>query len=142
MDLEGTVSSEISEVRQSKTNTVWLHLHVESKKNNNNKTPSSQYREQTGGCQRWGGGQVGKTGKGSQKVQTFQLQKPWGWNVWQTTIVNNTVLHIWKLLRVDLKSFHHKKKKSINIYVDRHYLIMWSLPNIYKYWIIMLYTWN
>ena len=26
------------------------------------------------------------------------------------TIVNNTVLHIWKLLRVDLKSSHHKKK--------------------------------
>lgn len=34
MDLEGTVTSETSEVRQSETNPVWLHLYVESKKGN------------------------------------------------------------------------------------------------------------
>ena len=33
------------------------------------------------------------------------------------TIVNNTVLHIWKLLRVDLKSYH-KKKILLTVYGD------------------------
>ena len=48
MDLEGIKLSEIS---QTKTNTVWSHLHVESKKH-----PQTQLREQTGGHQRWEGG--------------------------------------------------------------------------------------
>ena len=35
------------------------------------------------------------------------------------TIVKNTVLYIWKLLRrVDFKSSHHKKKKSVTMYRD------------------------
>ena len=29
------------------------------------------------------------------------------------TIVNNTVLYVWKLPRVELKSSHHKKKKIV-----------------------------
>lgn len=34
-------------------------------------------------------------------------------------IVNSTMLHIWKLLRVDLKCSCHKKKKIVPIYDDR-----------------------
>ena len=32
------------------------------------------------------------------------------------TIVNNTVLYTWKLLKVELKNYHHKKmeKKGVN----------------------------
>ena len=56
MDLEGIMLSEIS---QRKKNTVWYHLHVESKKHNKlvNKTIKKQthkYREQASGYQ-WGG---------------------------------------------------------------------------------------
>ena len=55
MDLEGIMLSEIS---QRKTNTVWYHLYVESKKYNKlvNITKQKQthsYREQTSGYQ-WG----------------------------------------------------------------------------------------
>ena len=31
------------------------------------------------------------------------------------TIVNDAVLHIWILLRVDPKCSHHKKKKSVTM---------------------------
>lgn len=54
---------------------------------------------------------IGKMGKGGQKAQASS----WKINIWDVimynmvNIVNNTVLNIWKLLRVDLKSFHHKK---------------------------------
>ena len=34
------------------------------------------------------------------------------------TRVNYTVLHIWKLLRVDLKSSFHKKKYPVALYSD------------------------
>ena len=62
MDLEGIILSEIS---QTKTNTAWSHLCVESKKQNGwiNKAKQKQthkYREKNGGYQRgrgWGDGQ-------------------------------------------------------------------------------------
>ena len=40
-------------------------------------------------------------GGGSQKVQTssYKMNKSWGCNVQHGDMVNNTILHIWKLLR-------------------------------------------
>ena len=59
------------------------------------------------------------------------------------TVVNNTILPVWKLLR-DLKNSHYKKKTFVAIYGDKCQLdFLWqSFPNIHKYWIIMLYTQN
>ena len=60
-------------VRQRETNTVWYHLHVESKKYNElvNKTKKKQthrYGEQTSGYQ-WGEGRE-NIGVGESEVQT------------------------------------------------------------------------
>ena len=59
MDLEGIMLSKIS---QRKTNTVWFHLYVQSKKpkkwtNIIKQKQSYRYVERTGGCQKgdvWG----------------------------------------------------------------------------------------
>ena len=53
----------LSEISQRKPNTVWLHLYVESKKQNKWTNITKQklthrYREQTGGYQ-WGKGRGG-----------------------------------------------------------------------------------
>lgn len=37
--------------------------------------------------------------------------------MYSTVTVVNTALYIWKLLRVDLTSSHHKKKNFVNMYV-------------------------
>ena len=34
------------------------------------------------------------------------------------TLVNNTVLHIWNLLRIDLKTFSSQEKKGVTIHGD------------------------
>ena len=53
--------------KTEKTNTVWYHLHVESKKYdklmNITKKQTHRYREQTSGYQ-WGGGGMAKRGRG------------------------------------------------------------------------------
>ena len=69
MDLEGIILSEIS---QTKTNTVWYHLYMESKKYNKlvnitKKRETHRYREQTNGCQ-CGGGGGGNTGVGKWEI--------------------------------------------------------------------------
>ena len=59
------------------------------------------YREEIGGCLRQGLG-MDKMGKQSQKVQISSYTINTSWDVMynaQITINNNTVLHIWKLLR-------------------------------------------
>lgn len=50
--------------------------------------------------QRWGWG-IGKMGGGCQKVQTSgcKINESWGCMCNMVTIVNNTLSHIWKLLR-------------------------------------------
>lgn len=48
-------------------------------------------------------------GEESQKVQTFSSKISHGDVMYSLAIIVNTVLHNWKLLRVDLKSFHHEK---------------------------------
>ena len=49
-------------------------------------------------------------GKGGHKVQTFSCKVSHG-NVMYSmmNIVNNVISNIWKFLRVNLKSSHHKK---------------------------------
>ena len=59
------------------------------------------------------------------------------------TTVNNIILHMWKLLRDDILKVLITRKTFCN------YICWWMLTRfmviilqIYKYWIIVLYTWN
>ena len=58
------------------------------------------------------GGGVGKIGEGGQKVQmsSYKLNKSWGIMYSTATVVNNTVSHIWKLLREILNVLTTGKK--------------------------------
>ena len=61
-----------------------------------------------------GGGMGDKTGEGGQKVQSASYRISHGGVMYSSvTPVNNTVLHIWKLLRVNLESSHHKEENSV-----------------------------
>ena len=67
MDLEGIL---LSEINQTKTNTVCYHLYVESKKENKLvnvaiKKQTYRYREQTRGKQEWGGQDRGRRLRGT-----------------------------------------------------------------------------
>ena len=77
-------------MRQRKTNAIWSHFYVKSENIQTNKLIDLENRLRLG---REG---VGKTGKSSEKVQT---SSPGDIMNSIVTIVNNTVLHIWKLLR-------------------------------------------
>ena len=70
MDLEGIMLSEIS---QRKTNSVWYHLYVESKKERKKELIDTE----VGGRQRQG------LGEGGQKVQNsiYKINKSWGFHV-------------------------------------------------------------
>ena len=57
-------------------------------------------------------------------------------------MVNNTILHIWKLLREYILIVFITGKNCICVVIDLTRFIMVIIYNIYKYWIIMLYTWN
>ena len=67
--------------------------------------------EQIDDCQRWGV-EGGQKCEGNQRVCicSYKMNKSWGCNEQHGKCRNNTVLYIWKLLRVDLKNSHHKKK--------------------------------
>lgn len=53
-------------------------------------------------------------GEGSQKAQISNYKISPGDEIYSMmTRLNNTVLYIWKLLRVDLKSPQHKRKISL-----------------------------
>ena len=59
---------------------------------------------------------VGKMGEGSQKVQTssYKVNKSWDVIYSMVTIVNNTVLYIWRLLRdYILKVLITRKKNNV-----------------------------
>ena len=102
MDLEGIILSEIS---QRKTNTVWYHLPVESKRGELTEAGS---RLVGPGAERWG-----KRGDVGQSIN-FQLWDESG-NLMYTmvVIVNNILLYSWKLLSIDIKSSPHKKEMVI-----------------------------
>lgn len=54
-----------SEINQAKTNTVWSHLYVESKKKNHKKSKHDSKKQKTNGCKKVvGGGRVGEIGEG------------------------------------------------------------------------------
>ena len=65
-----------------------------------NKQTKNKLIEHTGGCQRQGVGEVGKTGEGGQKVQTSSYIGDVMYNM--VTIVNNTVLNIWESSRENI----------------------------------------
>ena len=74
----------LNKIGQIKTNTVLLHLHVESKKQNTpTKNQTHKYGEETGDCQRGGGLGVDKMGKGHQKelISSYKINESWGYNV-------------------------------------------------------------
>ena len=74
MDFEGIMLSEVS---QTKTNTVWYYLYVESK-NQENKTPKLLENESMIVT-----GNHGKMGEDGQKIQTssYKINKSWECNV-------------------------------------------------------------
>ena len=55
-----------------------------------------RYREQIGGCLRWGVGVRTKWGEGDQNVCTssYKINKSWRYNYSMVTVMNNTVLYI------------------------------------------------
>ena len=58
--------------------------------------------------------------EGSQKIQSTSHRISHGGVMYSSvTPVNNTALHIWKLLRVNLESSHHKEENSVTVYDDR-----------------------
>ena len=100
MDLEGYLLSEIS---QTKTNTVWYHLHAASIQDKLRET------KENGGC-KWRG-----VGNGEMLVKGYKLPltrciDPRDRIQGMVIIVNSAVLYTWKLLRVELKYSHHKKE--------------------------------
>ena len=66
MDLEGIMINEISEAEKDKYPDLTFIWKLKMKAKTKNWT--YRYREQIGGCQRWGW--MGKMGKGGQKVKT------------------------------------------------------------------------
>ena len=82
MEWEGIM---LSEIRQKKTNTVWYHFYVESKKHNKlvtrtKKKQIHRYREQTSGCQ-WekGRGHIRMGAKGA----IMRYMKSGMWTLWK-----------------------------------------------------------
>lgn len=56
-----------------------------------------------------GNGEVGETGKGCQKVQTYCFRVSSGDTIYIImTIANNIIVYTSKLLRVDLKNYRKK----------------------------------
>ena len=92
MELEGIMLSEISQTE--KTNTVWSHLYVESKKTELIETENSLV------VARGGSWEVNERSEGGWRVQTFRYEiSPRDVMYSTATKVNNTILFIWKLLR-------------------------------------------
>lgn len=90
-----------------------------------------------------GGGK--RNGWRGSKCTNLQLQLGHGDITYNTVMTaNNTVLHIWKLQRIDLQSPHHKKKKSVCDYVWQILigLTVVIIQDIYTYQIFMLYIWH
>ena len=109
MDLEGILLSEIS---QRKIKHVLLTCGIWILKRNEKQNQVHRHSKWVGGCWRRGLGKRVEMSEGSQKAQTSndQISNSWGYDIHHTAIINNSVLCIWKLLRENLKSSHHKKK--------------------------------
>ena len=102
MDLMGIMLSEISQTKKDKCQMISLIYGIFKKK----------YRligtENRLVVARGRGWKVGEMGEEAQKVQTssYRINKSCGHNIQQGTRVNNTVLHIWKLLRKYISFWH------------------------------------
>ena len=100
------------------------------------KTQASRYREQTD-RQGWMQVKRSKRGKGT----NFHLYNEQVMVMYSmTTIVNNTVFYFWKLLRINLESSHHKKKKCNHVWwqIITRLTVVIILKYINR---ILLYTW-
>ena len=67
MDLEGVMLSEISHTERQMISLMW-NLKIQKTNDQTKQNETHGYREQIGGCQKWGG--VSKMGERGQKVQT------------------------------------------------------------------------
>ena len=66
-----------------------------------------------------GGGKGDKTNEESQKVQSASYRISHGGVMYSSVTPVNTVLHIWKLLRVKRESSHQKEENSVTVYDDK-----------------------
>ena len=67
----------MKKVRERKTNILWFHLYVESRK-----IPTHRKRDQICGPQRWGvvGRELAEAGQ-KVSVSSYRIYKYWGYNV-------------------------------------------------------------
>ena len=97
------------EINPRKTNAVWPHLNVESNNNHDEQNINTENRLVVSRRGLWVGSQHLRSGLKGTDLQVYINHG----NITQSmvvTIVNNSVLHTWKLQRLDLKSSHHKKE--------------------------------
>ena len=96
----------LCKISQIKTNAIWAHLSEESKTNNHKEQNIN--RQQLGGFQSQGLGGGARMGE----VDTdFPLQISHGDIIHSVvTIVNNSVLYTWKLLREQILKFSPQEK--------------------------------
>ena len=80
-----------------------------------------KYREQIGGCQRWGWVRVGEMGKRGEKAQisSYKINMSWVCNVQPGDYL--TIAYLYYIFEscfkmVKLKSFHYKKKMFVTMY--------------------------
>ena len=102
MNLECIMLYEIS---QRKTNAVWPHLNVESNNNHDEQNINTENRLMVSRRRLWVGSQHWWSGLKGTDLHHGNITQSM-----VVTIVNNSVLHTWKLQRLDLKSSHHKKE--------------------------------
>ena len=98
MDLKSIMLSEIS---QRKTNTIWSYLYVESKKGKKKQNKELIDTENWLIVARGRVWRVDEMSEGDQNIQisSYKMAKSWEIMYSMVTIINNTILHIWKLLK-------------------------------------------
>ena len=135
MGFEGITLSEISQTKRDKY--LWSYLYVESKTN------KPKFVDIRNRLVARGRGWEEKWVMGVRRCNLPVVNNYWNVMYSTVTIVNNPVVWVWKLLRVDLKSSYDEKK----MFNSMQWCLLTRLIGsdhfvIYKYWIIIVYTWN
>ena len=123
MHVEGIILTERS---QPKTNTVLCDLtYMWNLKRKKKLTDTENW------LPGWGSGQsVWK----DQKIQTssYKINKSFRWMYSMVTVVDDTVLYYWKLLREQALKVLITRKKIVTMY-DVNYTLWWSCQNVHVY---------
>ena len=96
------------EVSPRKTNAPWPHLNVESNNNHEEQNINTENRLVVSRRGVWVSSQHGWSGLKGTNLQLYISHGDITQSV--VTLVNDSVSHTWKLQRVGLKSFQHKKE--------------------------------